>query len=61
MGGENNGFFFFSYCTWDSITILTFSFFLGKKKKTNGYVISEFVWVYFGMPKIEDEIGESAY
>ena len=32
MHGESNG-FFFSFCTWDSITVLTsFFFFFGREK-----------------------------
>ena len=44
------------------ITILTF--FVEKKKinkKPKGYVISEFVWGYFDMLKIEDETGDFSY
>ena len=34
MGDENNGFFFFfSFCMWDSIIVLTFLLFCKKKIK----------------------------
>ena len=61
MGGENNRLFFFFL--WDSITVLTFLLFYPKKKKIKqkGYVISEFVWGYFGTPKIEDETKKTSY
>ena len=60
MGGENNRLFFFFL--WDSITVLTFLLFYPKKKiKLKGYVISEFVWGYFGTPKIEDETKKTSY
>ena len=42
------------------ITVLTF-FVEKKKKKPKGYVISEFVWGYFDMLKIEDETGDFSY
>ena len=49
MGGKNNDFLY--YC---------FNLFVGGKK-TKGYVISEFVWGYFDMLKIEDETGDFSY
>ena len=61
MGGENN--FFFGYVR-QYYSFRIFCLFLGekkKKKKTKGYVIFEFVWEYFGMPKIEDKIWEYTY